>query len=774
MITNIGQMINNIEKNEKIIEYLKDAYKEKTGEEIAFPTDEDLKSSNFLNEDDESIRIPNQKFSTFKDKVNSLNLPDINDKEAKSRIEKLRRLKDTKILIKKLDLSHFEKKDVTLEQVKKVNDGLKILKSVEDINISHNNLSDNYIDYIIELLVVPNLVKINLSHNNLTLACIKKFSAALKNLRHLKYLDISYNPFNREEYACLVVCQSLKDCEKLEHFGLCDSTRESAIRLVSNHPYLTSLNLEDSKYKKKSWDSLGRYLSNKKYNITRLSLKYCKIDFLYAGNYLTKAFAKNKTLVYLNLYNTGIDDVTGSMIMQSLCGHKCLTELNLGENFLSTHFCRTLGNVLKINTVFKKIDITKNYKIVNENYQFILEGLVDNQTLESLGDLIDMKIGVKYRESTEKLLLLNKKFESWQESANVKNQKIDFFMSSVGFDKLEKEKNEREKLMHSLKIKEAEEEEKENNIDINNVDNNNESLNKNKFQQKINKVINTKKMLNKIKEGNTISIKDLNLPKENSNYVETKGEELFKNIKPNLQLQRSMNNGEIYSKDINKIIEQINPNQKNYDDFIVADHLNNFNDNKSINNNNKIVVPFSIPGTNLLKESQKLMNKENEINDINNKSLKKSKRGGFNNSYRNTSNSMRKISPNTNRNTSRSKSKKKNEKKPMSILNTIASFTQEVINNDIELQKSLGIHVEESNISNNISNINNNNLRYSNLNDINSSNNIYNNNINKKNSNDELKNNKKNKDDIIGKYKLNDNKDNKNDMNESSIFNMYT
>ena len=773
MITNIGQMLNNLEKDEKIIEYLKDVYKEKTGEEITFPTDEELKSSNFLNEDDESIRIPNQKFSTFKDKVNSLNLPDINDKEAKSRIEKLRRLKDTKILIKKLDLSHFEKKDVTIEQVKKVNDGLKILKSVEDINISHNNLSDMYIDYIIELLVIPNLVKINLSHNNLTLACIKKFSAALKNIRHLKYLDVSYNPFNREEYACLVLCQSLKDCEKLEHFGLCDSTRESAIRLISNHPYLTSLNLEDSKYKKRSWDSLGRYLSGKKYNVTRLSLKYCKIDFLYAGNYLTKAFAKNKTLVYLNLYNTGIDDVTGSMIMQSLCGHKCLSELNLGENFLSTHFCRTLGNVLKINTVFKKIDITKNYKIVNENYQYILEGLVDNQTLESLGDLIDMKIGVKYRESTEKLLLLNKKFESWKESANVKNQKIDFFMSSVGFDKLEKEKNEREKLMHSLKIKEAEDEEKENNNNTNNIDNNNESLSKSNSQQKINKVINTKKLLNKIKEGNSISIKDLNLPKENSNYVETKGEDLFKNIKPNLQLQRSMNNGEIYSKDINKIIEQLNPNQKNYDDFIIPDHLNNFNDNNSLNNNNnKIIVPFSLPGTNLLKESQKLMHQNDEFNDTN-VSLKKSKRGGYSSRFRNTSSSMRRISPNTNRNTSRSKSKKKNEKKPMSILNTIASFTQEVINTDIDLQKSLGIHVEESN-DNNINT--NNNLRYSNLNDINSNNNIYNNNynINKKNSNDELKSDKKNKEDIIGKYKLNDNKNNKNDMNESSIFNMYT
>ncbi len=48
--------------------------------------------------------------------------------------------------------------------------------------------------------------------------------------------------------------------------------------------------------------------------------------------------------------------------MQSLCEHKCLSELNLIENFLSTHFFRTLGNVFKINTVFIKIDIKKIIK----------------------------------------------------------------------------------------------------------------------------------------------------------------------------------------------------------------------------------------------------------------------------------------------------------------------------------------------------------------------------------------------------------------------------
>ena len=126
-----------------------------------------------------------------------------------------------------------------------------------------------------------------------------------------------FNPFNREGYAFLLICNSLKAHEKLEHFGICDST----FSLLSNHLKSRRFSLQ-----KKSWDLLGRYLSNKKYDITNLNLKYCKIYFLFAGQFLSKSLLKNKSLIKLNLYNTSIDDVTGSLIIQNLWNHKILIE----------------------------------------------------------------------------------------------------------------------------------------------------------------------------------------------------------------------------------------------------------------------------------------------------------------------------------------------------------------------------------------------------------------------------------------------------------------
>ena len=105
-----------LEKDEKIISYLKEVYKEKNGEEIPIPPNKELNTHllSSSNSDVEKNRIPNQKFFSFKDKINLLNLPDVNDKEAKTLIEKLWRLKETKILINKIDLSYFEKKNIRI------------------------------------------------------------------------------------------------------------------------------------------------------------------------------------------------------------------------------------------------------------------------------------------------------------------------------------------------------------------------------------------------------------------------------------------------------------------------------------------------------------------------------------------------------------------------------------------------------------------------------------------------------------------------------------
>ena len=63
-----------------------------------------------MRKDEENETHPNLKFNSFKDKVIALNLSDLGDRETRLRLDKLRRLKDTKVLIKKLDISHLREK----------------------------------------------------------------------------------------------------------------------------------------------------------------------------------------------------------------------------------------------------------------------------------------------------------------------------------------------------------------------------------------------------------------------------------------------------------------------------------------------------------------------------------------------------------------------------------------------------------------------------------------------------------------------------------------
>ena len=440
MISKIGSLIETIENDEKKIAYIKQAYKEKTGEDIVIPDLKLLTEKQMRKEEDSDIH-PNLKFNSFKDKVIALNLPDINDRETRLRLDKLRRIKDTKVLIKESDLSHFSGKDITPDLLYRVLDGFKALKSLEEINLSHNGMGDEFIDVICDFLMLKGLTKLNLSFNKLTKISVKKLVATLKGCKRLLYLDISYNDFTSDKYSCILLCGALKECDKIAHFGINDSSGDSSLRFINNHSSsLTSINLEDSKFKKKNWETLSKILSSKKCKIQRLSLKFCTMNYNFTQN-LIKALRKNNTLIYLNLYNTALGDLQGTKIILALEKNEILEELDLGSNFLSIQFCQAFGHVLRNNYHLRKVNISKNQMITRENYFFILEGLVHNQSIISLGDLIDTKIGVKCRECTEKLLNLNKNIE-WRDLEMIKKQKANLYISNLGYDNI-KEINEK-------------------------------------------------------------------------------------------------------------------------------------------------------------------------------------------------------------------------------------------------------------------------------------------------------------------------------------------
>ena len=614
MISKIGSLIETIENDEKLIAYIKKAYKEKTGEEIVIPDLKHLSEIQSRKEETQDSH-PNLKFNSFKDKVIAMNLPDLTDRETRMRLDKLRRMKDTKILIKESDLSHFEGKEMIPDLLYKVIDGFKALRSVEEINLSHNGLGDDCIDVICDFLMLKGLTKLNLSFNKLTKSSVKKLVATLKGCKRLLLLDVSYNEFNLDKYSCILVCGALKECDKIEHFGINDTSGDSSLRFINNHPTLISVNLEDSLYKKKNWDSLSKIISNtKKFKIENLSLKFCTIK-LDSALSLIKAFKKNNTLKYLNLYNTGLNDLTGPQIIFAFAQNQSLQELDLGANKLSTNFCKAFGAVLRTNFHLRKVNITKNHMISRDDYFFILEGLVNNQSIISLGDLIDMKIGVKCRECTEKLLSMNKNID-WRDLEQIKKAKSNIYFSNIGTEHLQ------------LQLEESKE--------------NNSSIDTNEKP-----VYNLK--INKTREDNIpydLKVKKILKECPNKYFKETIEKVQYKKAKEN--------------EDINHIIS---PPKQPLDKKISNLSLNNYN------KDGKYKVPYSIEKSNYIKELEKYQEENAD---------------GKNKKKKNAPKSAAKI-----------KKGKGRQKPEPTLLNVIASITQEKIDNDEELKEFKHLNPEE-------------------------------------------------------------------------------
>ena len=65
----------------------------------------------------------------------------------------------------------------------------------------------------------------------------------------------------------------IKECDKIEHFGISDSSGDSSLRFINSHPSLISINLEDSLFKKKNWDSLRKQMPTEEERAIAIAVK---------------------------------------------------------------------------------------------------------------------------------------------------------------------------------------------------------------------------------------------------------------------------------------------------------------------------------------------------------------------------------------------------------------------------------------------------------------------------------------------------------------------
>ena len=441
MISQVDDFIKQIEKKEKIINYLKTIYRIEIGDEPIVP--EAYIEKGIIAEGDTIINSENNKeYATFAEKIESYRLPDISDKNIKLKIQKLKKQKDTKFLLKTIDISNYCDKGFKTEILKKLVDGIKILKSVEVLNLKNNKMDDSFSDLICDIFTIDSIKRLDLSFNNFTKLSGKKFASIIKNFKHLEYLDFTYNPICHDEFSCTQLSIAVKPHTNLFHFGLSDCSRDSVIRLLNSKPNIRSLNLDDCKYKLKSFESLFKCLNDKKYSLAILSLRYTNIDG-YVGYYLERTFRLNKTLVYVNLYGCGITDKIGAKLISGLENNKSIVEIDLGFNKLNSSFCEKLAQVVKLNNTLNVINLSKNILIDSSNFQCIVEALVNNQNIVSLGDLTETKIGVKLRESADIILNLNRKFNDNEIALDLnKTQKQGFFRASIDLDEYERKNRE--------------------------------------------------------------------------------------------------------------------------------------------------------------------------------------------------------------------------------------------------------------------------------------------------------------------------------------------
>lgn len=110
---------------------------------------------------------------------------------------------------------------------------------------------------------------------------------------------------------------------------------------------------------KLTMDYLCKALTHHDYHLTALNLKYCFLDFEYFVQ-LADALRFNKSLIKLDVSNNALKACTAKYLVDSLKDNQNLTEINFHGNFLNDDFAFMLAELLDINPVLYKVDISQN------------------------------------------------------------------------------------------------------------------------------------------------------------------------------------------------------------------------------------------------------------------------------------------------------------------------------------------------------------------------------------------------------------------------------
>ena len=272
---------------------------------------------------------------------------------------KLEALFDNLNVINLTELSLAWNKLGSNNSLKIINSKLVIYPSLKKLNLSHNELSNNYQELAMLFANLNQITSLNLSSNNL--GEINEKVDYLFNDHNLEVLDLSNNELGNSIEVFNFMMQQMKSIKELNLS--CNQLNLLGANLnFSNCTFLEILKLSDNDFsliKPQNFNNLIRYLA------TSNTLKELELD--------------NTNLQSLMAYDL-------NNLFDGLIANHNLIALNLAENNLSL-----------FQSLLKLRDLLKQNKLINlglndtslghlnlNNYQYLIDGLVASSNLKGL------------------------------------------------------------------------------------------------------------------------------------------------------------------------------------------------------------------------------------------------------------------------------------------------------------------------------------------------------------------------------------------------------
>ena len=232
-------------------------------------------------------------------------------------------------------MSGFKDRRISRSGLRELIDGVELMPCIRSLNLSNNNITDDFDKEVLALFDMPKIKAIDLSFNKMKALGMAIGKKLRDEITHITWIDVTMNDFDQEVQTVNTIVQGVKKQTKIIYVGLTvqGSQGDQLVRVMQpkKPPTSISMNMRNSRLNKNAFTYMSKCLTSADFSLTALNLKCCFLNFEQIKA-LSDALRFNKTLVKLDLSNNGLTPLVTNYLLGSLYVNCYISELNLHGN----------------------------------------------------------------------------------------------------------------------------------------------------------------------------------------------------------------------------------------------------------------------------------------------------------------------------------------------------------------------------------------------------------------------------------------------------------